>query len=102
MDEHGPHARQWNTPIGLGSSSHGGTSAATVDTFQGHEDKDDDEGDEEAKERGYDEFAESQLQDALSTQAMQVAGTRRRRSPCTYTPGTDALGHKGKGKTRRK
>ena len=61
MDEHGPHARQWDTPVGLGSSSHGGTSAATVDTFQGHEDEDKDERDEEAKERGYDELAESQL-----------------------------------------
>ena len=68
----------------------------TVDTFQGQGDEDD----EEAKERGYDELAESQLQDAPSTQPTQVAGTRRRR-PCTYTPGTDALGHKGKGKTRR-
>ena len=66
-----------------------------MDTFQGHED-------EEATERGYDEPAESQLQGAPSTQATQVAGTRRRRPPCTYTLGTDALGHKGKSKTRRK
>ena len=58
MDVHGPHAQQWDTPVGLVSSSHGGTSAATVDTFQGHGDKDDDE---EAKEHGYDELAESQL-----------------------------------------
>ena len=65
MDVHGPHTRQWDTHVGLGSSSHGGTSAAIVDTFQGHKDEDDDEGDEEAKERGYDELAESQLQDAL-------------------------------------
>ena len=101
MDVHGPHARQWDTPVGLGSSSHGGTSAATVDTFQGHEDEDDDEGDKEATERGYDELAESQLQGAPSTLATQVAGTRRR-LPCTYTPGTDTLGHKGKSKTRRK
>jgi len=86
-----------DTPVGLGSSSHGGTSAATVDTFQGHGDEDD----EEANERGYNELAESQLQDAPSTQPTQVVGTRRRRSPCTYTPGTGALGHKGKGKTRR-
>ena len=57
MDEHGPHERQWDTPLGLGSSSHGGTSVATVDTFQGHRNEDD----EEAKERGYDELAESQL-----------------------------------------
>ena len=73
MDVHGLHARQWDTPIGLGSSSHRGTSAATMDTFQGHRDKDD----EEAKERGYDELAESQLQDAPSTEPTQVAGTRR-------------------------
>ena len=58
MDVHGPHARQWDTPVGIGTSSHGGTIAATVDTFQGHGDEDDDE---EAKERGYDELAESQL-----------------------------------------
>ena len=30
-------------------------------TFQGHKDEDDDEGDEEAKEHGYDELGESQL-----------------------------------------
>ena len=59
MDVHGPHARQWDTPVGLGSSSHGGTSAATVDTFEGHVDEDDEEGDGEARERGYDEFGES-------------------------------------------
>ena len=67
MDVHGLHARQWDTPIALGTS-HGGTSAATVDTFQGHGDKDDEEDDEEGEERGYDELAESQLQDAPSTQ----------------------------------
>ena len=101
MDVHRPHARQWDTPVGFGTSSHRGTSAATVDTFQGHGDEDDEEDDEEAKERGYDELAESQLQDAPSTEPTHVAGTRRRRPPCTYTPGTGALGHKGKGKTRR-
>ena len=101
MDVHRPHARQWDTPVGIGTSSHGGTIAATVDTFQGHGHEDDVEDDEEAKERCYDELAESQLQDAPSTHPTPVAGTRRRRPPCTYTPGTDALGHKGKGKTRR-
>ena len=97
MDVHGPHARQWDTPVALGASSHGGTSAATVDTFQGHGDEDD----EEVKERGYDELAESQLQDAPSTEPTQVAGMRRRRPPWTYTLSTGALGHKGKDKTRR-
>jgi len=97
MDIHGPHTRQWDTPVGLGTSSHGGTSATTMDTFQGHGDEDD----EDAKERGYDELTESQLQDAPSTQPTQVAGTRRRRPPCKYTPDTSARGHKGKGKTRR-
>jgi len=47
-----------------------------------------------------DELGLSQLPDAPSTQPPQVA-RRRRRSPSRYTPGTDALGHKGKGKTRR-
>ena len=59
------------------------------------------EDDEEGEEHGYDELGESQLQDVPSTQPTQVAGTRRRRSPCPYTPGTDALGSKCKGKTRR-
>ena len=40
----------------------------TVDTFQGHGDEDDEEDDEEGKERGYDELAESPLQDAPSTE----------------------------------
>jgi len=72
-----------------------------VDTFEGHGDEDDEEDDEEAKEHGYDELAESQLQDAPSTQPTQVVGTRRHRPPCMYTLGTDALGHKGKGKTSK-
>ena len=70
-------------------------------TFQGHKDEDDDEGDEEAKERGYDKLVESQLQDAPSTEPTQVAGMRWRRLPCKYTPDTGALGYKGKGKIRR-
>ena len=65
-----------------------GTSAVTVDTFQDHRDEKDDG---EAKKRGYDELAESQLHDAPSTQPTQVAGTRRHRPPCTYTPGTDVF-----------
>jgi hypothetical protein len=72
-----------------------------VDTFQGNGDEDDEEEDEEADEHGYDELSDSQLQDAPSTQPTQVAGTRRRRLPCKYTPGIGALGYKGKGKTRR-
>ena len=101
MDVHEPHARQWDTPVGLGTSSHGGTSVATVDTFQSHRDEDDEEDGKEGEECGYDELAKSQLQDAPSTQPTQVVGMRRRRPPYKYTPGTDALGHKGKGKTRR-
>ena len=70
----------------------------TMDTFQGQGDEGEDEEDEE---RCYDELGESQLQDAPSTQPTWVAGTRRRRPSCPYTPGNDALGPKGKGKTRR-
>lgn len=43
----------------------------------------------------------SQLQDAPTTQPSQLT-PRRRRPRDPYTPGTDALGAKGKGKTRRK
>ena len=83
--------------FGRQSSSH-----ATVDTFQGHggEDVDKDK-DEDEEERGYEELGPSQLQDAPSTQPTQTAGTRRCRPPDPFTLDTDALGHKGKGKTRR-
>ena len=91
--------------VRLSTSTHGGTSSgrqssshATMDTFQGHGGEDKDEDDEE---HGYEELGPSQLQDAPSTQPTQPAGTRRRRLPDPFTLGTDALGHKGKGKTRR-
>jgi hypothetical protein len=82
------------------STGSGGQSSSrgTVDTFQGNGDDDDEEEDEPS----YDELSHSQLQDAPSTQHTQVAGTRRRRPPCKYTPGTGGLGYKGKGKTRRR
>jgi len=64
------------------------------------EDEDEDEDDDEVVQR-HEELGPSQLQDAPSTQLTQPSGTRRHRSPDPYTPGTDALGHKGKGKTRR-
>ena len=72
---------------GLGSSSQ----APTWD-----EDDDDDDVDQRHEELG-----PSQLQDAPSTQPIQPPGTRRRRQPDPYTPGTSAFSHKGKGKTRR-
>jgi hypothetical protein len=84
------------TGSGGQSSSH-----ATVDTFQGQEDENDEEDGEEDENRGYDELDESQLEGAPLTQPMQVAGTRRRRPPCKFTPDTHALGPKGKAKTRR-
>ncbi|XP_021304829.1 serine/threonine-protein phosphatase 7 long form homolog [Sorghum bicolor] len=102
MNVHVPQERQCNTPVVHGTSSLGGSggqssSRPTMDTFQSDDDEDE-EG--VAEERDYDELGLSQLPDAPSTQPTQVA-RRRRRSPCRYTPGTDALGHKGKGKTRR-
>jgi len=69
-----------------------------VDTFQGHRGEDEDKDEEE---RGYEELGPSQLQDAQSTQPTQPTGTRRRWPLDPFIPGTDALGHKGKGKTRR-
>uniref|UniRef100_K3XS37 SWIM-type domain-containing protein n=1 Tax=Setaria italica TaxID=4555 RepID=K3XS37_SETIT len=52
-------------------------------------------------EQRAEEVGPSQLQEAPLTQPTQVVGTRLRRPRSPYTPGTDALGHKGKGKTRR-
>ena len=72
---------------GLGSSSQAAT---------GDEDKEDDDVDQRHKELG-----PSHLQDAPSTQSTQPLSIRRHRPPDPYTPGTNALGHKGRGKTRR-
>jgi len=74
------------------------SSRATVDTFQGNGDEDEDD---ESSNHAYDELEDSELEGAPSTQATQVAGRRRRRPPCKYTPGTGALGYKGKGKSRK-
>ena len=73
---------------GLGSSSQ----VATGDK---------DEDDDDDVDQRHEELGPSQLHDAPSTQPTQPLGTRRRRPPDPYTPGTNALGHKGKGKTRR-
>ena len=75
---------------GLGSSSQAPTGSIGI-TYE-----DDDEVDQRHEELG-----PSQLQDAPSTQPTQPSGARRRRPPDPYTPGTDTLGHKDKGKTRR-
>ena len=73
---------------GLGSSSQ----VATGDK---------DEDDDDDVDQRHEELVLSQLQDTPSTQPTQPSGTRRRRPPDPYTLGTDALGHKSKGKTRR-
>jgi hypothetical protein len=81
---------------GGGTSSHGPTRSIGTP----YEDEDDDEDDKDVDPR-QEEIGTSQLHDAPSTQPTQQVGTRRRRPPQTFTLGTDALGHKGKGKTRR-
>ena len=63
----------------------------------GDEDEDDDDNDVDQR---HEELGPSQLHDAPSTQPTQPPGTRRRRPSDPYTLGTDALSHKGKGKTR--
>ena len=68
---------------GLGSSSHAPT------------------GDDDDVDQRHEELGPSQLQDAPLTQPTQPPGTRRRRPPDPYTLGMSALGHKGKGKSRR-
>jgi hypothetical protein len=74
------------------------SSRSTWDTFQDVHHHDDDDN---AGAAGQEEIGPSQLQDAPITQPSQLA-PRRRRPRDPYTPGTDALGAKGKGKTRRK
>jgi hypothetical protein len=75
------------------------------DTFEdvAHDDEDDDDehDDAGAGAAGQEEIGPSQLQDAPTTQPSQLT-PRRRRPRDPYTPGTDALGAKGKVKTRRK
>ena len=75
---------------GLGSSSQ----AATGDGDKDEEDDDD-------VDKRHEELGPSQLHDAPSTHPTPPLGTRRRRPRDPYTPGTSALGHKGKGKSRR-
>jgi hypothetical protein len=78
------------------------SSRSTRDTFEdvAHDDEDDDD-DAGAGAAGQEEIGPSQLQDAPTTQPSQLT-PRRRRPRDPYTLGTDALGAKGKGKTRRK
>jgi hypothetical protein len=72
---------------------------ATGDSATNDDDEHDD--DTSAGTAGQEEIGPSQLQDAPTTQPSQL--TPRRRHPRDpYTPGTDTLGAKGKGKTRRK
>ena len=75
------------------------SSRSTRDTFEdvAH----DDDAGAGAGAAGQVEIGPSQLQDAPTTQPSQLT-PRRRRPRDPYTPGTDALGAKGKGKTRRK
>jgi hypothetical protein len=72
------------------------------DTFADVDDDDDDDDDDGNNDAaGQDMIGPSQLQDAPTTQLSQL--TPRRWHPCDpYTPSIDALGAKGKGKTRRK
>ena len=78
---------------GLGSSSQ----AAIGD---GDKDEEDD-GDDDDVDKRHEELDPSQLHDAPSTHPTPPLATRRRRPRDPYTPGTSALGQKGKGKSRR-
>jgi hypothetical protein len=87
------------------------TSRSTRDTFasmdndKDYDDDDDDEDDDQGEENivaiCHDIIGPSQLQDAPTTQLSQLT-PRRRRPRDPYTSSSDALGAKGKGKTRRK
>jgi hypothetical protein len=78
--------------------SHGAGRARALCT---EDDDEDDDDDHEDMDQGHKELGLSQLDDAPWTQPTQQVGTRRRRPPDPYTPGTHALGHKGKGMSRR-
>ena len=66
----------------------------------GDEDEDEEDDDDDVDKR-QEELGPSQLHDAPSTHSTSPLGTRRRRRRDPYTLGTSALGHKGKGKSRR-
>ena len=76
---------------GLGSSSH----------VAGERDEDEEDDDDDDVDRRHEELGPSQLHDAPLTHPTPPLGTRRRRPRDPYTPGTSALGHKDKGKSRR-
>ena len=75
---------------GLGSSSQAVTG-----------DRDEEDNDDDDMDKRHEELGPSQLHDAPSTHPTPPLGTRRRRPRDPYTPGTSALSHKGKGKSRR-
>jgi hypothetical protein len=83
---------------GVGSSSHEPTGSRGVCNNDDDEDDDDDHEDED---QGHEEIRPSQLDEAPWTQPSQQVSTRRHRPPDPYTSGTHALGHKGKGRSRR-
>uniref|UniRef100_K4AJ17 Aminotransferase-like plant mobile domain-containing protein n=1 Tax=Setaria italica TaxID=4555 RepID=K4AJ17_SETIT len=95
-DVHVPSLREG----GVGTSSQGPSGSKSIASEEDDDDDDDDDGGDD--EQRAEEIGPSQLQEAPLTQPTQaVGGTRLRHPRSPYTPGTDALGHKGKGKTRR-
>jgi hypothetical protein len=76
---------------GIGLSSHAPTGSRGICT----EDEDEDD-DHEDVDQGHKELGPSQLEDAPWTYPTQQVGTRQCRPPDPYTPGTHALGQKGK------
>ena len=82
----------------------GGVSSSSqtpIGDDQEDEEEDEDEDEDKDVDHKQEELGLSQLQDAPSTQPTQQLGTRQCRPPDPFTLGTSALGHKGKGKTRR-
>ena len=77
---------------GLDSSSQAAT---------GDEDEDEEEDDDDDVDKRHDELDPSQLHDTPLTHPTSPLGTRRCHPRDPYTLGTSALGHKGRGKSRR-
>ena len=99
-DVQGPSTQRYDTSAGHGYSSRQGaqsgahtSSLSTRSTFSAS-------GSDNAGDQA-EEIGPSQMPDAPSTQTSQPRAHRRRRAPDQYTPGTDALGAKGKGKARK-
>ena len=84
----------------VSSAGRGGLGSSSQAAIGGMDEDEEDDEDDDVDKR-HEELGPSQLHDAPSTQPTQPSSTKRCRPSNLYTLGTSALGHKGKGKSRR-